>query len=100
MRAAFAEPAIGNRQFGLREILARVVSIDERIQRQTRRFIVAVLDVLDGPVEQHFVRLQSVLRDRGLILLVPEKTKARKQEKGKHAHGYNEQLIASLHQSP
>ena len=38
VRAAFAEPAVGDGQFGLGQIFAGVVGIDQRIQRQPGDF--------------------------------------------------------------
>ena len=84
-------PAVGDGQLRLGQIFAGVVGVDQRVQRQARGFVVAVLDVLDGPVEQNLVRLQSVFGDRRFVLLVPErKPKPEQQEEGEQARGYDE----------
>ncbi len=82
-------PAVGNGELRLGQIFAGVVGVDQRVQREARGFVVAVLDVLDRAVEQHLVGLQRVLGDRGLVLLVAKKAEAGKQEEGQNAHEYD-----------
>ena len=71
VRAGFAHPAVGDGQLGLGQVLAGVVGIHQGVQGQARDLVAAVLDVLDGLVEEDLVRLLSILGDRILVLLVP-----------------------------
>ena len=70
--AALAKPAIGNGQLGLGQVLAGVVGVDEGLQREPRDFEAAVLDVVDGLVEQDLVGLLGVLGDRVVVLVAFE----------------------------
>ena len=70
--AAFAEPTVGDGELGLGQELALVVGIDQRVQRDASHFVAAVLDVVDGPVEQNLVGLLGVLGDRVVVLLAFE----------------------------
>ena len=45
------------------------------LQREARHFVAAVLDVVDGLVEQHLVGLLGVLGDRVFVLLVVERAR-------------------------
>jgi hypothetical protein len=63
MRAAFAEPTVGNGQLGFGQILAAVVGVDERLQGQPRDLIAAMLYIVDGPVEKHLIGLFGDLGD-------------------------------------
>ena len=49
--AALTEPSVRDRQFGLGQILARVVRADQRLQGQARDVVAAPLQVPDGLVE-------------------------------------------------
>ena len=51
MGAALAIPAVGDCQLGLRQVFARIVGIDQRLQSQPRDFKTAVLDIVNRPVE-------------------------------------------------
>ena len=62
-------PAIGDGQLGLGQIFAGVVGVDQGLQRQPRDFEAAVLDIVDGLVEQHLVGLLRVLGDGVVVLL-------------------------------
>src|SRR5205085_3564896 len=64
------------------QVLASVIGIDERVQREPRDLIAAVFDVADGFIEQDFVRLQRVLRDRVLILLAAETARDQEARRG------------------
>ena len=80
VRAAFAEPAIGHQQLGLRQILAGVVGVHQRLQRETRALVAAVLHVIHGAVEQHLVGLLRVLGD-GIVVLLLAASNANQQQR-------------------
>ena len=69
MRIAFLEPAVGDQKFCLRQIFARVVGIDQRLKRDAGGQIIAVLDIVDGFIEEHLVGLHRVFGDRRFVLL-------------------------------
>ena len=62
--AALAEPAVGDRQFGLGKKFAGVVGIDEGLQRQSSHFKATALDIANCLVVEHLVGLLRVLGDR------------------------------------
>ena len=74
--AAFAEPGVGDGELGLGQIFARVVGVDQVLQQQTRDFEPAVLDIVDGLVEQHLIGLLRVLGDGVGVLLAANPTAA------------------------
>ena len=71
VRAAFAVPAIRDRELGFRQKLAGVVGVDERIQRQARDFVAAALNIVDGLVKQDLIGLLRVLGDGVLVFVTP-----------------------------
>jgi len=61
VRAALPIPAVGDSQLGFGQKLALIVGIDQRIQSDPRHFKTPMLDVVDGLIKQHLVRLPGVL---------------------------------------
>ena len=72
MRATLAEPTVGDRQLRLSQILALIIGVDHGIKRDASDLKAAVLDVVDGFVEQHLIGLLSILGDRVVVLLPVE----------------------------
>ena len=71
-RAALPIPTVGDRELGLGQELALIVGIDQSVQRDARDFVTAVLDVVDGPIEENLVGLLGVLGDRIVVLVAAE----------------------------
>ena len=89
-------PAIGDGQLGLRQILAGVVGVHQGLQREARPFEAAVLDVVDGRIEQHLVGLLRVLGN-GVVVLLAAKPQA--SQKNRNAPGpprYNESMFRTI----
>ncbi len=70
--AAFAIPTVRDGQLGFGQILAGVVCVDQRVQGQPSDFEMALLDVVNGLIEQDLVGLLRVLGDRILVFLALE----------------------------
>ncbi len=71
VRAALAEPGVGDGELGLGQEFTGVVGIDQRIERQPRDLVAASLNVLNGLVEQDLVRLQRIFRDGVFVFAAP-----------------------------
>ena len=76
--AAFAEPGVGDSEFGLGQIFAGVVSVDQVLQQQASNFETAVLDIVDGLVKQHLIGLLRIFGDGVVVLLAAKATAAEK----------------------
>ena len=99
VRAAFPIPAVGNGKFRLGEEFARVVRVDQRVERNPGYFVVALFNITHGAVEQNLIRLQGVFGNRGVVLLVTEKSEAGERQKCRETGCYNEETIVLPHQN-
>src|SRR6185312_11254378 len=94
VRVAFTEPAIGDRELGFRQIFAGVVGVDQRVQRDAGRQILALFDILNCLVVQHLIGLERVFGDGRFVLLLVKEAEAAKQVHGDGEAGHRQQRIA------
>ena len=85
VRSAFTEPTVGDGQLGLGQELAAVVGVDQRLQGQPRDLVAAVLDIVDGPVEEHLIGLFGFLGD-GVCVLVAAYTAGTQEARQRGDH--------------
>ena len=70
MRATFLLPAyFGNGEFRLGQIFAGVVGVHHSLQREPRPFVASLFDIVDGGVEENFIGLLRIFRNRVLVLV-------------------------------
>ena len=87
--APFSKPTVGDGELGLGQKLAAVVGVDEGLEGQPGDLIAAMLDVVNGPVEQHFVGLFGLLGDGVCVLMAANTAGTQQARQG----GYRNQVM-------
>ena len=93
--AALAIPTVGDGELRFGQVLALIVGVDQRVQRDPRDLVAAVLDVVDRVIEQNLVGLFGVLGDRVVVLLAAEaagsgQAKGKQDDQGSAEKGFVE----------
>ena len=81
--STFAEPAIGNGQLGFGHEFAGIVSVHQRLQRDSGNFIAATFNIANRFIEQHFIWLLGIFTNRIFVFM------AHAPAGGEHGGGRN-----------